>query len=213
MAELTIQPDGTDGIDSFVNERAPTTNNGTQYYFEVGFRPEGGKKYRAFLKFDLSDIPAGQQIDSAILSIYQWHTNESLNVSLTLSANQITEDWAEGTVTWNAQPAINASAEDTDTNNTLGETGSQWWDWDITDLVAGWYGESITNYGVAIKDNAESSSVACIILYSSDYTDDTSLRPKLVVNYSASAPSAPDVTTNYLKYYRRTRFPGAVSGV
>ena len=57
---------------------------------------------------------------------------------------------------------------------------NQWYSWDITDLVNGWLNETVDNYGIILKAHSNSWVHQ---FYSSDYTGDPNLRPKLVVNF------------------------------
>jgi hypothetical protein len=76
-------------------------------------------------------------------------------------------------------PAFDATPSASQTvNNTLGFI-----DWDITDLVESWVNGTYENYGVVIKDNADTALTRKAFI-SSDYTDNTDFCPKLVVTYT-----------------------------
>lgn len=55
--------------------------------------------------------------------------------------------------------------------------------WDIDTLVQAWLDGSITNYGVVLKDTDEVLINSIAYFRTSDYTSDTSKRPKLVIDY------------------------------
>lgn len=179
--DLTIQPDATAGKDTFVNDGAATTNYGNETYLVVGHRPANSWLNRIFLQFDVSEIPANSTINSATLSIYHYYVDEGLSATQTLAAHAITGTWAEGTATWNAQPAYESTA--TDVGDSFASNTTGWRTFDITALVQRWVDGTLTNNGVAVKQNAEAGTISSIAFYSSDYATDTSLRPKLAINY------------------------------
>ena len=75
---------------------------------------------RSYLKFDLSGLPSGAVIDSAILHLYR-SADEDVP-----SAYKTTDGWTEMGITWDTQPAIGAFVAD----GAL-ESGN-WFKWDIT---------------------------------------------------------------------------------
>lgn len=179
MSVITIQPDATVGIDAFANEASPNTNYGSDTSLEIGFRPANAKKYRGYILFDVSGL-AGKSIDSATLTVYMWNTDESVTSNTTWSINKVTSSWVESTLTWNLQPTFDSSpaATLTFTGNTIGNRV-----FDITALVQAWCNGGVTNNGIVIKQNDESSAVLAGEVYTSDYTTDTSKRPKLDITY------------------------------
>lgn len=114
MTTLTLQPDAMDGIDCGVNESSPNTNNGTSVTLGlIGF---AGLRNRILIKFDLSSIPAGATIDSAILTFYGQGSgadNTPLAVHRILAASGL---WTELGATWNFQDGVNRWAGDAAAN-------------------------------------------------------------------------------------------------
>ena len=174
----TIQPDGTDGKDSYVDEGNPTVNYGTQVAMVAG-TDANPHKSRGMVQFDLSPITG--PISSAILSLYCNAETSSANYNV--SAHQITATWDEAAVTWNTQPAHDASAEDT-----VSITGTAvTFDWNMSTRTEEWRSGAANNYGVKLLGD-ETTTNTEKAFNSSDYGT-ASLRPKLVVTYTPVAPT------------------------
>jgi hypothetical protein len=87
---VTIYP----SADSFVDSANATTSYGNENYLQV----EDGK--RAWIRFDLSGIPAGKVIISAVLSVKPFYSGyRSMNIQ---RCTDLT--WGETTITWNNAP-------------------------------------------------------------------------------------------------------------
>ncbi|MCD4824315.1 MAG: DNRLRE domain-containing protein [Phycisphaerae bacterium] len=179
-AEITIQP-GAEGKDTYSRGDTPDTNYGDSsglklMDYGISYR------YRSFIQFDLSGIPAGQTIDSVTLSLYKYGHYGTVVVDATLY--QITESWDESTLTYNDEPSYGSTAI-ASRSMTGGETNGwkTWEDTNLTSLVQDWYDGTTTNYGLVLRvqTNIGNSNIA---FYSSDYTTDASLRPKLDVTYT-----------------------------
>ncbi len=100
MPEITLQPDATAGLDSYLRENAATTNYGTSTIMQVYYDTSGNNR-DAIMKFDLSSIAPGSNIQVATLSL-----NVQGFISLALRANlyrilPANSGWSESTVTWN----------------------------------------------------------------------------------------------------------------
>lgn len=183
----TIQPDQTAGKDTALTTYSPDSNYGTNQYIYAGAR--SNLTSRLLIQFDLSSIPTGASISSTDLSLYCNNVEAASGKSL--SAHKITTAWDESTATWNNQPSYDGTAIDTISVADV----SAWYAWDITSLASGWHGGTITNYGAIIKAVNEADTASYKRFYSSDYTTDTSLRPKLVVEYTAPVNVTIDAVT------------------
>ncbi len=96
---LTYPSNGTlPAQDSWVDRTKPDTPHGEDTQLHI--RPSGKVDRRALLQFDLSSIPAGSRITSAILYI-----NDETGGNYLVEFRRITSKWDES-VTWNTQPAI-----------------------------------------------------------------------------------------------------------
>ncbi|MCC6443791.1 MAG: DNRLRE domain-containing protein [Armatimonadetes bacterium] len=102
--------------------------------------------------------------------------------SVTVSAYNITASWQEGTVTWNNAPASDSTAQGSATVSS-GDVNT-WKSWSLQSLAQGWVNGSVTNYGVKLQASGGTAPNNASF-YSSNYTGDTSKRPKLVVTYTS----------------------------
>lgn len=96
---LSLQPDATDGVDAFIREAGATTNFGTNNSLVIGWRGGGTGIERSLIKFNLSSLPNGAIISSAILSLYVV-TNSSSNAT-TYRVFRQKRVWVESQATWN----------------------------------------------------------------------------------------------------------------
>jgi len=177
----TIQPDATAGKDSYTNATSSyqDTNYGTSTDLKVS------SMHKSLLQFDLSSIPS--EIVSASANLYSYEFSGTEDTPM--SCHKITGSWVETTVTYNNCPTYDATSE-----TSLADTaGIGWASFNITNLAEAWRNGSITNYGVIIVGTVSTSHTH----YSSDYVEDATLRPKLVVVYRQSPPtiSVPASTT------------------
>ena len=134
----TFQPST---IDSWLSEQ----NINTNYGLDTTMTVKNFKKYgRAVVQFDLSQIPTGSTVSSAILSLY---ASSVPTVTRTYYAHRLTASWTEGAVTWK-DPWTKAGgdyADSTVTYNTPATTG--WMDFTVTDDVSAFVAGTYSNYG------------------------------------------------------------------
>lgn len=93
---LTLQPDATDGMDTFIRsgDRA-TYNSGAGTVLCIGDIGYGGDIRRTLLRFSLSDIPDGSSISSATLGLYC--ISDYSSSARTFSVYRSKRAWLEGT--------------------------------------------------------------------------------------------------------------------
>jgi len=118
--------------DTYADSGDPCANYGSDDGFCSG--NNGGSIYRAYLKFDLSGIPAGNFVTSATLRI----DNSFITTPAPeLDVYRVSDRWEESTVTWNDQPSNVYSPVPIMPNRSLvsGDTTT----WDVTDDVDGEY--------------------------------------------------------------------------
>jgi hypothetical protein len=175
QSTITLQP-GTEGMDGVVMDTAPSGNYGDLSYSIIGNALSA--ILRLYIKFDLSTVPANARITGAYLGLYQYATLGTDN--FTIGLYTITGDWDESTITWNLQPISSTDAEIT---NNINAGAITWESWNIGDLVQSWLDGDITNYGMVLKDTEESLVNTVAYFYTSDYTIDTTKRPKLEIVY------------------------------
>ncbi len=188
MASLTIQPDDTTGIDAWIQSDDPTANRNDGELQAIFVGP--ATKRRLLIKWDLSGIPAGSSISSAILTL-QMNATASAVTAEQMDVHYLTAAFVETEVTWNKKNSVDdwgtaggdfngtASASATPANTNDGTTT----DWDLTTLVQSWFSGATTNHGMIMKCQ-ESTTLKGGVFYSSA-EGTASKRPKLVVTYTA----------------------------
>ncbi|MEU4408617.1 DNRLRE domain-containing protein [Streptosporangium sp. NPDC023963] len=199
---ITVQANGFDGSDTYVNSAAKTTNYDGSWKLPVGKISSTGIN-RALLYFNMpSEIELGTRVDDAHLETY---FDQALGEPgpVTVAAHEITSEWSGGDVTWNTQPTIAATAAASVVRNT-GEL-SRRHSFDVTAMVNGWYSsyEAPMN-GIMLKaaDETSTGKIAGPVyaagedLYGGDgMTGETATFPKLVVTYGNPGVVLKPVTT------------------
>lgn len=212
MATLTLQPDKTAGIDTFLDKSNPNTNSGSDT--KIGVSDLIGafdREYRALIKFDLSSL-VGATITSATLTLTEY--DESGNpethyaIYRILAANS---GWTQAGATWNKLDGTNnwAGSAGCDTSGTdysatplwgPGNPGFAHASLDFS-LDATEFTEMVgANYGLIFKNTGAGTINTYRFYRSSNYSDtDLNKCPKLVVEYTPPStgvsrivrPSAP----------------------
>ncbi len=174
-ATVTLQPDGAVGKDTFTNSANPTVNYGTHSSIAFGMYSAGS--YASFIEFtELDDAQyQGATVNSAFLYLYCWEA-QSPGQYLIGPCNAL---WDEYTITWDTMVGVH------ETNPPSYPSGTGWIMYGVSDWVQNWLDGTWNNDGFAIFDNDGSSQY--VIAYSSDYTDDSTLRPKLYLDYTPGA--------------------------
>ena len=127
------------------------------------------------VEFDLSDILAEEiTIESAILEVYE---GQAGSYGAAVNCQRIKYAWDEASVIWGNRPQLGARVWD----SVSGDGVPGWWEFDITLQVQLWVDGEQENCGVAL---VHSPGCTFPIVYSSDYTGDSDLRPKLSIEYS-----------------------------
>jgi hypothetical protein len=117
--------------DAYVDTAQPDSNFGSGDKIRVGTFYSDWQN--AFLKFDLSSIPAGATIQE--VKLYLWCHEAYAYVEV--RAHPVNDDdWSEGTLTWNAAPSFDN--EDIIDNNYV-NISNQVYSWDVTSFVQSQY--------------------------------------------------------------------------
>ena len=190
MADLTLQPSTKDNIPS---KSLPTTNYGDVAYIRTAVWNTDLVTIRTFLTFNASAIPAGSTINSATLSLYYWEWNNGNPSGLTVWAYKLTRnDWVELESTWNIYKTANnwtTAGGDYVTSNPAGGSTTfpaayAWMTWNIAAIVQ----DARDNVGgivnLLLRFETESGDRDGL-WYSRDEATQTTLRPKLVINYTS----------------------------
>jgi RHS repeat-associated protein len=193
------QPNGTDGVDTYIDNGSATSNYGTEVSLRIG---EGNGSTndlnRSLIKFDLSSIPANATITSATLSL--WTSNDLSDNDRTIRVYRLKVPFVEGEATWNEsasgvswQSAGASGANDresTDIGSVLvvaneasgTEKQISLNTTKIQEMVSG----TFTNNGFIIIADTELNDR---FNYKSSDSSTSSQRPKLVIQYTTSTPT------------------------
>lgn len=181
--------------DAQVESGVPNSNFGTSTNLFIESTSAGTfKNERAWLRFDLSGIPAGATITSAKLNMFCWRT---AGASLPVSAHGGNDDsWAETAITWNSQPTF-GTALDTQTLATGVENVT--YTWDATAFVQTKFaGNKLAS--LLVKPVTEDSADATAPSYGFDSKEYTANHPYLqVITPAAGTPS----TVSQVQYFYR----------
>ena len=118
--------------DAEVASGSANTNFGTNANLYLESSPGSFGVERAWLKFDLSVIPAGSTITSATLQLWNWKSaGPSMPVEVRSSS---TDSWTETGITWNTQPSL---GDVLDTQTLASGTSNVLYSWNVTSFVQG----------------------------------------------------------------------------
>lgn len=196
MALLTVQPSTKD---TNLASSTPAVNYGTS----VGIGAEGSTTQivRALLQFSIAALPPGITINSASLQLYYIFAVAGTPTGRTYNAYRLLRlDWVELQATWNIYKAAsnwstpgagNDGLDFTSVNgaNAIVPAVNNWMSWDVKDQVI-WAFLNGVDAAFRISDSVEDSVVRHQSAFPSrDEAVQTTLRPKLVIDYTP-APAA-----------------------
>ena len=134
--------------DSYVYQYSPNSNYGAERQLKIYSNIfDENTITRSLIEFDLTSIPPGTGIQSALLNIYMFNQAGS---DFAIEARGVLNPWNEMNVTWNNQPA-----HDTDLAAILPYQGYGWWHFDITALAQFWVDNPGLNHGLKLKMEME----------------------------------------------------------
>ncbi len=172
--------------DTWINFYDPNLNfNG-----ETKLNVHGTEDIKALVRFELPAHPAGTRITSATLSLYNYTHASSANGG-TVSVYPVSRAWIDSQATWNQASAGNNWAaagmqSGTDyrtspmTSITINTTSGVWRDFDATAIVQGWIDGTFPNNGFVVRSPTRGAKP---LFYSSGYTGNPELRPRLTIVY------------------------------
>lgn len=144
----------------------------------------GRGKTRALIKNPtLPTLGVADTVIHAELAVYVYECYPELRIDL----HRVTSAWDQSTVCWNSNVQYenkiidyqNVQYMEADTPNKV-----RWQQFEITDLVRGWYSGDYANNGVLLRSDKEnSSSQARAWMFSSGYTTILEARPVLLIHY------------------------------
>ncbi|GIP58123.1 DNRLRE domain-containing protein [Paenibacillus woosongensis] len=156
--------------DAFVRESTPKFNYGTEQDLYVGYNSKFNEKYRSFVEFDISALPADQIIKSAHFKLF--HELEGTPVQK-VEIYELDREWNERGITWDNQPLPISKIAELDVGNAGGYLVV-----DFTDIVKDWYEGNKKNNGFIIKLEDESEQY-----YKRFYSRESRNIPMLDIEY------------------------------
>ena len=164
---IILQPDPLEGLDVWITSYYSYGDDYgvDDYKLRVG---GWGDYYYTLIKFDLTGLPS--KASSAKVYLYTYGNAGGSNVSMYL--DRVTSVWDEA-VGWYSKPST------TYLRLLPPATLDSWYVFDITELYNDWQAGIYPNYGVQLRPTSVNNQFN--EFYSSDYSDDPLLRPKLVV--------------------------------
>jgi hypothetical protein len=148
------------------------------------------------VRFDISDLPRDVRIVSAELELWATVRIEGVNPA-TQFVTRITGPWEESQVTWGNKPGDSTPGDGCD----VGDIG-QYYQWDVTAVVEGWYRGTYPNYGLMIRPQSPAYNGR---FYSSR---ESAVDPVLRVSYLPMTPTPTRAATG-TPTPTRTRTPMA----
>ena len=139
--------------DCYIDNSQPNTAFPYDYYIYAGYSSYG--KTRAYVKFDLPDLPDDSCIiTNASITFYQYSLDNGNGSTQYMTIHNVTQNWnnADRNVTWNNDPSHDSTVLDYCKYDP--EVGHPY-QFDITKTVKSWY-EGGSNYGVMLKSEDES---------------------------------------------------------
>jgi len=189
---LTLQPDGTAGVDTEIRSDTATGNYGTANIVHIGEYNSGISVRRTLIKFDLSSLAANVLVTSATLKLYC--LSDFANNASIVRAYRLLRAWVETQATWNIYSTGNnwataggfgaADCEQTDIGSislSASEATPAFKEITLTPSgVQGWIAGTLANNGLLLKPDTETDN---LYQYASSDHLTANIRPILEVRY------------------------------
>ena len=211
-----VSPVGYEGVsDTYIDAWDPTMNYGTLWPLWL----RSGDVKAALIRFELSLLPPGAQVERAELGVYWDFRSNTANMPV--SAHRVLRPWVDTEATWQrarlgddwGTAGCNSTVIDrqsvSDDTQELGSKGAgdRWYYFDVTDMARYWLEHPDENHGLILKTGG-TSSVEYRLESSDSWNRDC--RPKLSVYYRVATPT-PQVTAT--PTLAPTMVPGGIAGV
>lgn len=177
------------GADTYIASGQPFENFGSDALF-LGFNNVGDAygAQRILAAFDVDGaIPAGAIINNATLRLRLTFSSPADDAPMETALRRVTSPWGELTVSWNTRPAVAEVRAITHVGSV-----ATWYDFAVTELVAGWSDGSFPNHGVEIAGD-ETVQQRERAFYARETT--TAFFPQLVVDFTDLGDTEPPIVT------------------
>jgi len=187
----------TGATDTYITAWYPDQNFGNSFELKI----KNDDFFSPLIRFDLSTIPVGAMIRSAVLELY--FTSRSREINIDLSAYRLLRPWMANQATWNqatvntawTQPGANGIGTDRQdapqSSATIGQAGT-WYSFNVREAVQAWVDNPDQNYGLIFKGQGPPSVIYSIA--SAEYSN-VEFRPRLTVVYAEPLPTPTRTTT------------------
>lgn len=167
----------TASADAGLDRATQNSNYGSLGFLSVRAQ-NGNNMRRSILRFDIANcgIPATAAVRSAVL---QMTVFSGPGTSRTYGIHRVNGTWAEGTVTYNNQPAFTAAATSSVTTGTAPATLS----WSVLTDVSAFARGTAANNGWLIRDSNEGANPGIETIFPSREAASAANRPTLVIGY------------------------------
>jgi hypothetical protein len=182
--------------DAEVRQGYPTANYGSSVEMWCGYDDyldPDGQIVRCLIKFDISSLPTGATINSAVLKVYLVGSWDYPGRTRTYTTYRISYNWSENTITWNNAPSY---AEAYGSTGVTHGSGS-WYSFDVANLVRAWHDGTYPNYGIMLRGPEWSGSDSSWKAFS---TRESSADPYLVINYTPPPPPTLGASPTLLRF-------------
>jgi hypothetical protein len=188
ISSVILQPGRALGFDCYISEANPDTNYGTSSSMELQ-EYNTGTKENLLLKFNHSWISSSNIVDA---NLWLYRSTGSTSSPAYVNVRRLTQSWTEDGANWTMYDGSNDWATDggdyTDkiyTWTTVPHDTTEWYKWNVSELIEEWKDGTYDNNGMILEGDWQSSWAQ---FRTSDYNGDLTLRPKMIVNYSYTAP-------------------------
>jgi hypothetical protein len=176
-----------------INQDVNDTNNQLNTYTW----PQNSPANVVLIKFDLSQIPNGAQIQSASLTLYQ--TEAGGDATYDVSVHKVinhnpdlyhtngytfngTDNWTANNSCYNNIPLAQADIAPAEDVNSL-DNGVGFKTWNITTMVKDWINDSASNFGLVLNSDATANADSYRFFAASEASN-ADIRPSLEVKYT-----------------------------
>jgi BclB C-terminal domain-containing protein len=169
---------------TYISQLNPNNNFGPCEGLYVGQSAALADTFRTLIKFDISTIPLGGSIEKASLRLFL--SKDETSLAQTLYINRLLSNFSQNTVTWNDAPEF----EETLFNTPISDSNINSYIYiNITDLVSGWYTETIANTGILLSTLETATSLMEYVGYKDG---SISLWPTLLIEYNCKIAQVED---------------------